>query len=334
MPLLLGHENVAVVEDVGPKVDPVWKGRRVCVEPTLSCIPRGIDPTCARCREGEFGACENFADNRRGSAQLPPGTSIGYNNRTGGTYGQYFVAHDSQLIGVPDDIPDEVAVLTDCLACSLHAVLRADVSHAQSVLVYGAGAVGLALVAILRAVGYSGRIDLLSRHSYPIELAAACGADNFLHLGRNSRERSRRIAQETGASLQRARFGNVIISGGYDIAFDCVGSVQSLNETLKWTRARGQAIIVGTGHGTGVDLTPIWFRELTVIGAYGRQIESFRGRKLTSYQIVHEFISQRRLPQIDRLLTHTFGLDQYRRAFDVALNKSRHHAFKVAFDLR
>ncbi|HDY65319.1 MAG TPA: hypothetical protein ENH84_03680, partial [Phycisphaerae bacterium] len=123
MPTILGHENVAVVEEIGPQVDRSWIARRVLVEPTLCCAPRGTEPPCSRCAEGEFGACENFSGDLGGSADLPPGVSIGYNTRTGGSWGEFFVAHASQLVPVADSISDEDALLVGPLACCLHGVL-------------------------------------------------------------------------------------------------------------------------------------------------------------------------------------------------------------------
>ena len=333
MPMALGHENVAVVEKTGPAVDPSWLGTRVCVEPTLSCLPRGIEPLCPRCRAGEFGACENFADNATGSAHLPPGTSIGYNSRTGGSYGEYFVAHQSQLIPIPENIPDETAILTDPLACSLHAILRSDYQHAQKILVYGAGTLGLAIIALLRSLEYSGQIDTIDRHDYLKKTATDFGADNFLELPESTQQRFEIIADQTDATVQHARFGNYMLSGGYDIVFDCVGATNSINESLKWTRARGQMIMVATGHGGKLDLTPLWFRELDIKGAYGRQLEHYQNRRIGTYQLIHELIAGGKL-NVAHLLTHKFPLDQYRRAFDTALNKPKHSAIKVAFDFR
>ena len=333
MPMLLGHENVAVVEEVGPAVGREWLGRRVNVEPTLSCGPRGIDPPCGRCAAGQFGACENFGDAGCGSAKLPPGTSIGYNAVTGGSFGEGFVAHVSQLVPLPDSISDEQAVLVDPLACSLHAVLRADLSCASRVLVYGAGVLGLGAVGALRAIGYAGEIHALDRIAYLEPLARKLGADQFLRLPQDAADRYARVAELTGAAVRRARFGNYTLSGGYDVVLDCVGSRQSLNESLRWTHSRGQMVMVGTGHGGGVDLTPIWFTELTVLGAYGRQVEQYQGRQIGTYQLVHELLAAGKL-RCDGLLTHTFSLDEYRHAFDVSLNKGRHQAVKVAFDFR
>ena len=332
-PMILGHENVAVVADVGSAVDPSWKGRRVCVEPTLGCVARGIYPACERCRVGEFGACENFAANDTGAAGVPPGTSIGYNRRTGGSYGEFFVAHKSQLIAVPEGVSDELAVLTDPVACGAHAVLRANFPEAQRVLVYGAGALGLATIASLRALGFCGTIDAVDRHAYILTLAESMGADHAIRLPANVADRFARIAELTGATIQRSRFNNYMLSGGYDIIFDCVGSSRSINESLKWTRARGELIVVGTTAGGAIDLTPVWFRELTVRGAYGRQEEHLAGGRIGTYQLVHEWFVQGKL-DMRPLLTHTFPLPLYRSAFDVALNKGKHQAIKVAFDFR
>ncbi len=333
LPAGFGHENVAVVDEIGSGVDPEWLGKRVCVEPTLCCAVRGIDPPCDRCAAGQFGACENFGDDGGGAAKLPPGTSIGYNAATGGSHGEYFVAHESQLACVPDELTDEQAILTDPLACSLHAVLRVDLSSAKRVLVYGAGVLGLGIIAALRAIGYAGRIDALDLHDYLAVLAGEFGADDFVSLPPETPGRFARIAELTGGTVQRARFGNYMVSGGYDVIFDCVGCISSMDESLRWTRSRGQVVLVGTGHGRSVDMTPIWFTELTVLGAYGRQIEKFDGREIGTYQLVYELMCAGKL-KTDGLLTHTFALSDYKKAFNTAMNKAKDKAVKVAFDFR
>lgn len=342
-PLLLGHENVAVVEEVGPAVSGEWKGRRVCVEPTLACAQRGIEPRCRPCQAGEFGACENFGSAGAGRYRLPAGTSIGYNAATGGSHGEGFVAHESQLVPVPDTLTDEQAVLTDPLACSLHAVLRADLGRADNVLVYGSGMLGLGVVDALRAVGFKGAIRVVSRHDYLGRLAAARGATEVLRLPPEAHARFEKIAQCTGGRAYRVRFGNLGLSGGFDVVFDCVGSRQSIQESFKWARNRGQVVLVGTGHGGQMDLTPLWFGELTVIGAYGRQVERIGGalagteggevRQVGTYPLVHELIA-RGLLRTEGLLTHTFRLEQYREAFELSMAKSGRQAVRAAFDLR
>ena len=91
--------------------------------------------------------------------------------------------------------------------------------------------------------------------------------------------------------------------------------------------------MVATGHGRGADLTPVWFTELTVLGAYGRQIEDFAGRRVGTYQLTHELMVAGTL-DVAPLLTHTFKLHNYRRTLTVAMNKIKYEAVKVAFDFR
>lgn len=331
MPLIPGHENVAEVVEVHPSLPDSWIGRRVCVEPTLGCEARGIVPPCPRCAAGEFGACENFGAAGQGAYALPAGTSIGYNARTGGSWGEQFVAHVSQLVPLPESIPDIQAVLTDPLACSLHSVLRTNLSGVNTVCVYGGGIIGLGIVGSLRASGYQGQIDILARHPFQQELALRMGASNILRF--TGGELLDDVAKRLGGQVVPMRFGVKMLMGGYDVVYDCVGSPWSTGEAMKLARARGQVVMVGTSGGGRTDLTPIWFRELNVVGAYGRQIENWQGRRIGTYQLVHELMLAGKLPT-QGLLTHTFPLADFRHAFVAATGKKRSACIRAAFTFR
>lgn len=69
-----------------------------------------------------------------------------------------------------------------------------------------------------------------------------------------------------------------------------------------------------------------------MLGASGRQFEQWAGRRVHTYQLVHELVQQGKLPGED-LLTHTFALADYRRALAVATDKGGTGCVKVAFDL-
>lgn len=330
LPAVMGHENVAVVDRLGPGVDADWLGKRVCVDPALSCGPRGIDPPCRACADGHFGACENLAADGQGDSGLPPAACMGFCAAVGGSWSEFFLAHVSQLVAPPAELTDEQAILTDPLACSLHCVGRADLSQAESVLVHGAGTLGLGVVWALRAVGYGGAIDVIARHQHQGSLAGRLGAGEVLSLPSEKRGRFEAIARRTGGRVTRARFGNYMLSGGYDVVFECVGGSQTISEALKWTRSRGQVVMVGMGHGRGADMTPIWFGELNVIGASGRGQEDFHGRKAHTYRLVHEMMLSG-TPDIWEVLTHTFALSDYKAALKAAIDKRAHRSVKVAF---
>lgn len=333
LPAVFGHENVARVEQLGAGVDPAWLGKRVCVEPTLCCRARGIDPPCPPCQEGRFGVCENFSADGAGASRLPPGTSIGYCGRVGGAWGEFFAAHVSQLIQPPESFADELAVLTDPLACSLHAVLRADLSAAGRVLVYGAGVLGLGAVWALRAIGYDGTIDVVARHDHQEKLARSLGASQVLRLPAEKAQRFEAVAARVGGRVSEARLGNRMLSGGYDATFEAAGSPSSIEEAMKFTRAGGQVVLLATGDGRGSDLTALWFTELKVIGAYGRAEEHLAGQSLTTYRLAHQLMHKTSL-QVDGLLTHTFTLEQYQQALLTATDKAANRSVRVAFDFR
>lgn len=333
-PMQMGHENVAVVEKVGAAVDSSWLGRRVTVEPTLGCLPRGTQPMCPRCQAGEFGACENFSGDLGGKYPLPAGSSIGYNSATGGSWGEFFVAHISQLVTLDETISDEEALMIDPFACSLHAVLRANLSGAERVLVYGSGALGLGAVASLRAVGFTGRVEVLCGRSQHLRDAAArMGADECFMLPGKKSLRFEAMAKRVGGTLQRVRFGNYMISGGYDAVFDCVGTAKSFVECLKFARARGQVVMLGTLQEKIPDISPLWFRELDILGCWGRSYENFGGERLTTYELVLKFLKERKMSAFG-LVTHLYRLSDYRKALLAATDKYSSGAIKTAFDFR
>ena len=200
-------------------------------------------------------------------------------------------------------------------------------------LVYGAGMLGLGVVAALRAMGYPGRIETLDRHDYLQSVAEKLGTSEYFTLPHETSSRFEQIAGRTGGRVQRARFGNYMLSGGYDLVFDCVGSQQSVMECLKWTRARGELVMLGTLQGNVEDLTPLWFRELKVIGAWGRQVEKHQGRQVNTYDLAQELLLAGKL-KTKGLLTHQFRLENYKQAIKVAMNKAANHSIKVAFDFR
>ena len=330
LPCVLGHENVAVVTEIGAGVDPSWRGKRVIVDCGLSCQVRGIDPPCRSCREGRFGACDNFAPGGWGRYQLPAGSCMGYCGPVGGSWSEQFVAHVSQLIEPPEGLSDGLGVLTDPLACSLHGVLRADLSEARRVLVYGSGMLGLGTVWALRAIGWTGRIDVIARHRHQAEVAEAFGADGIVKLPAGAAARFEAVAARVEGRVVKGLFGSCTLSGGYDVVFECTGTSSTMEDALKWTRAGGQTVLIGTGHGRGTDMTAIWLTEITVLGSSGRAIENFQGRQIHTCRLVHELM-RKPGPDVSVLLTHTFPLDDYKAALSAAIHKGAHRSIKVAF---
>jgi L-iditol 2-dehydrogenase len=149
-PFTLGHENVGVIAEVGDQVKGFAPGERVVAEPLLPCATRGIEEPCEFCQRGEFSLRQNFAE-----GNLSPGFSIGTCRDTGGSWSPCFVAHRSQLFAVPEKVSDENALMVEPFSVTLHAVIRNYPKDDDTVLVLGAGVVGLCTVAALWTRGAS-----------------------------------------------------------------------------------------------------------------------------------------------------------------------------------
>jgi threonine dehydrogenase-like Zn-dependent dehydrogenase len=112
--------------------------------------------------------------------------------------------------------------------------------------------------------------------------------------------------------------------------YDTVGTASSVADGLALTREGGRLILVGAAAKVTVDWTRIWYRQLTVAGifAYGRA--PYRGESRDIYDVALE---QLRTGAADTLemVTHVYGLKDYRRALAAALDKGRHRSVKVAF---
>jgi threonine 3-dehydrogenase len=324
---VLGHEQVGTIAEVGENVHDFIPGQRVVVDPILSCPVRGIDPPCRHCQEGEWSRCENWA-----AGDLSPGMLIGACADTGGSWAPSFVAHRHQIYAVPDSVSDESALLVEPFCVALHPALRCRPKDGETALVIGAGTVGLCVVAALRAVGSTARLIVLARHRFQGEWALHYGADEVIY----TRECDPYVcvAERTGATLHTPLLGKRVMVGGADVVYECVGSDDSIDDALRFTRSGGRLVLVGmAGQTKRVDWTPVWANELQVQGFLGYSSnETIKGRVVRPHQLALEWLSARHAPlDLGPLLTHTFRLEEYRRALQMTTHKSRHRLVKAAF---
>ncbi len=325
-PIGLGHEVVGRVVEVGEAVTEVEVGQRVTVDPYLHCRIRGIDPPCPSCQRGEYPTCQNFHE-----GDLPPGTGIGSNNFTRGTWSDYFLAHRLQLLPVRDGISDEQAVLMDLVGCSLHALTKHLPADGETVIVYGCGSLGLGLIGCLRALGVGARVLAIARYPFQGELAGHFGADEVL-VGLKQKALFDRVAELTGGKVYTGFLPTGrMLTGGADIVFDCVGNTRTLGNSMKFTRPHGTMVVVGIGYPERVDWTPVWLQEIHILGSVGQGIEEWQGERLHSTALLQRLILEGGLDP-GPLLTHRFALEDYGRAFATVLGKGRARAVKVAFE--
>ena len=142
------------------------------------------------------------------------------------------------------------------------------------------------------------------------------------------------MARLTGAQLYEGRAGNRMLMGGFDLIFDVVGVPATLNRALRWARAGGTVVLVGVNlHRMLLDVTPIWYQEVDLIGAVGHDVVTWEAERLSTFELAMRWMQTGRL-ECKGLLTHRFPLHAYREAFVTAVDKHTHHSVKVAFDLK
>jgi len=312
-PFVPGHEIVAD-SDAG----------RMVVEPVLGCRPRGIDPPCAFCAAGLTGSCQNIA-----LGHLEPGLQTGYCTDTGGGWSTTLVAHESQLHPVPAGMSDEAAVMVEPAACAVHAAHRAaGAGHPSTVVVLGAGTVGLCTIAAVRSHLRPGTLIASAKHPEQRALAHSLGADVVVGPGE-----VRRAVRRTS----RSPMVGDGVGEGAEVVFDCVGSADSLSDALAVVRPRGQVVMVGMPGRVSVDLTALWHKEVRLVGAYAYGVEDVGalaaegGTSVRTFELAFQLVAE---ADLGRLLSATYPLDRYREAIDHAANAGSRGAVKVAFDLR
>jgi threonine dehydrogenase-like Zn-dependent dehydrogenase len=323
-PFVLGHENVGEIADVGRDVRGFSVGERVVVNPLLCCEPRGITPPCAACAAGHHSRCAHFTD-----GALAPGMFIGTTRGLGGSWGEWFVAHASQLVRVGDGVPNAEAVLTEPFACCVHAVRRARPAAGQRALVIGAGTMGLLQVAALAACAPGVAVTALARHSFQAALATRLGAARVV-MARG--DYLAELADAGGTRLLQPILGRPIGVGGFDVTFVCIGGARGVEDALRFTAPGGTIVLLGNARALrGLDWTPLWLKELTLAGtlAYGAHA-GHGGAGTSAFREAAALIGERRVT-LAGLVTHQFTLPEYREALATARERGGSGSVKVAF---
>ena len=326
-PMYLGHEIVSEIDHLGQDVKGFREGDRVTIYPILSCEPRGISPLCSCCERGDFALCTNLA-----SGNLPPGQCIGVNNRTGGGFSEYLVAHRSQLFRIPDSIPDEQAVLLDPLCVALHAVLLRKPEPGHRVLVLGAGVIGLCVIQILRALDFDCRVYVVARHDFQKEMALSFGADRIIE-DTNDPKVTASLAEELHAQQYASRFVKPFFMGGFDITYDCVGSAKTIQKSTYCANQRGRVVLLGASPPERFEWSLLFWKEIDLVGSLSYGMEEVRGKRRHAFEIAFELMEQKRL-LLEEIPVQTYRLAEYRNALRDLLRKGNSRLVKAAIDFR
>ncbi|XP_035216528.1 sorbitol dehydrogenase-like [Stegodyphus dumicola] len=271
-PLILGHESSGTIVKVGDKVQNLKPGDRVCIEFGRPC------KTCEFCKSGRYNLCEL--------------TKFGA--PFDGSLSQYYCQIADFCFKLPDNVTLEEGALIEPLAVAVHACQRAAVTAGKSVLICGAGAIGLLNLLTCKAMG----------------VTKICITDIS--------EDRLKVAKKLGASHQISAKGNDILvleevlsklGGPPDITIECCGAESSIRLGILVTKRGGVLVLVGVGAPEiKIPIFDASIREIDIRGVY---------RYTNCYPIALQLVASG-LVDVKPLITHHFKLQEVNKAFETA----------------
>src|SRR5262245_32880338 len=212
-PIIMGHEASGIIVQAGNQTNDWARGTRVTFDSTIYC------GHCEFCRRGYINLC----DNRR-----VLGVSC-EDYRQHGAFAEFVVVPQRILYRVPDTLPFEHAALVEPFSIALHAVQRCPPSLNDSVVVVGAGMIGLAMIQALAKTG-CGTLIAVDISTDRLKLAMQCGATHTFNS-----------ADDDVVENVRALTGGQ----GADISYEAVGITPAVELCLRCLRKGGSAVLVG-----------------------------------------------------------------------------------------
>jgi L-iditol 2-dehydrogenase len=282
-PAILGHESAGVVEERGSNVTGTAVGTRVAVHPTVGCR------TCRYCLRGTENICPSYRV--IGEDDTLPGAMAG----------RVRVAAD-HLHPIPDEVSFEEAALVQPLGIGLHAVRdRGRVAAGETVLVIGAGPIGLAILIAAKQAG--ARVLISDTLPYRLEQARRFGADLTLDA----------TSQDVAAVARAETEGY-----GVDAAFEAVGGTtdEAFATAYAATARGGRVVVLGSFKSPTVPLR-IGDMKYGEIDIRGSQAHPF------VFDDVIASIAAGRTPARD-LITHRFPLADVGAAFELLAARGEH----------
>jgi S-(hydroxymethyl)glutathione dehydrogenase / alcohol dehydrogenase len=300
-PVILGHEGGGIVEAIGEGVTSVAVGDHVIPLYTPEC------GECKFCTSGKTNLCQKIRATQ-GKGLMPDGTSrFSYKGQPifhymgTSTFSEYTVLPEISLAKIPKEAPLEKVCLLGCgVTTGIGAVLNtAKVEEGASVAIFGLGGIGLAAI-IGATMAKAGRIIAIDINPAKFDIARQLGATDFI----NPKEYDKPI-QDVIVEMTE---------GGVDYSFECIGNVNLMRAALECChKGWGESVIIGVA-GAGQEISTRPFQLVTGRVWRGSAFGGVKGRsELPSYV---EKSQQGEIP-LDTFITHTMGLDDINKAFDL-----------------
>ncbi|MFL2101959.1 galactitol-1-phosphate 5-dehydrogenase [Marinilactibacillus psychrotolerans] len=281
-PQILGHEFSGTVEEIGEDVKKVNQGDKVAVAPLVPC------GDCNNCKQGEPAMCTNYS-------------FVG--SRENGAMAEYVAVPEENCVVIPESLSLKEAALLEPLTVAIHGVDRVKVPAGATVMVLGAGTIGLLTILTLKAKG-AGEIIAVDLNTNKLKLAQECGATITINP----------LETKLDEFFKNHEMPEII----YETAGSSITQVQA----IELVRKRGKVVFIGTST-KDVNLKPETFEkilrgELEVTGAWMSYSAPFPGYE---WKAGINYMDSKKI-DVNPLITGVFSLEDKAIPFEKMIEKN------------
>lgn len=235
VPMVVGHEYVGEVVDMGQEVRGFSIGDRVSGEGHITC------GYCRNCRAGRVHLCRN---------------TIGVGVNREGSFAEYLVIPAFNAFKIPDNIPDDIASIFDPFGNAVHTALSFDLVG-EDVLITGAGPIGIMAAAVAKHVG-ARHVVITDVNEYRLELALKMGATRAVNVAKDD---LKQVMKELG------------MTEGFDVGLEMSGVPAAFRSMLDTMNHGGKIAMLGIPPSDmSIDWNKVIFKGLVIKGIYGREM--------------------------------------------------------------
>jgi len=269
VPMVVGHEFCGEIVETGSAVEHYHPGMRVSGEGHIVC------GTCRNCRAGRGHLCRNTK-------------GVGVNRP--GSFGEYVCIPQSNVVPIPDDIPDEIAAIFDPFGNAVHTALSFDLVG-EDVLVTGAGPIGIMGAMVAQRCG-ARKVVITDINPMRLDLARKMGIEFVVNA-----------AEENLGDVMK----NIGMSEGFDVGLEMSGAAIAFRDMIDKMNNGGKIAILGIAPAAfEIDWNKVIFKMLNLKGIYGREMFE------TWYKMI-AFVEGGL--DLSPLITHRISIDDFEIGF-------------------
>ncbi|GLV38055.1 Sorbitol dehydrogenase 1 [Carabus blaptoides fortunei] len=274
-PMVIGHEASGTVIEVGSEVTNLAVGDRVAIEPGVPCR------TCTFCKEGRYNLC--------------PGMQFCATPPYDGNLTRFYAHAADFCFKLPPHVSLEEGALLEPLSVGVHACKKAKIAIGSTVLILGAGPIGLVTLLAAKAMGAS-KVIITDIQEHRLSLARSLGADYSVKIN---------IGDEDSMITDQI---TKMLGDQPTVSIDCSGAEQSIRVAIQATKSGGVAVMVGMGKPmANIPLISALAREVDIRGCF---------RYVNDYATALEMVATGKV-NVKPLVTHHFTMEDTAKAFHV-----------------